>query len=175
MSCKIKGERKMSKKSKRKIDLKTAILVLLLLAALLFASTYAWFTANTVVSVSDIDVRIEAKSGLQISADGEHWKSMLTIDDLKDAAYIGNANQLPSTMEPVSTIGEVDSSTGFMKMFYGTVQSQGDGFALSAAAEPAEPEAPVSVSSVSRISQFALQASDIRRLYRYRRKIPQYM
>ena len=128
----------MSKKSKRKIDLKTAILVLLLLAALLFASTYAWFTANTVVSVSDIDVRIEAKSGLQISADGEHWKSMLTIDDLKDAAYIGNANQLPSTMEPVSTIGEVDSSTGFMKMFYGTVQSQGDGFALSAAAEPAE-------------------------------------
>ena len=32
----------MSKKSKRKIDLKTAILILLLLAALLFASTYAW-------------------------------------------------------------------------------------------------------------------------------------
>ena len=56
----------MSKKSKRKIDLKTAILILLLLAALLFASTYAWFTANRVVSVSDIEVRIEAQSGLQI-------------------------------------------------------------------------------------------------------------
>ena len=128
----------MSKKSKRKIDLKTAILILLLLAALLFASTYAWFTANRVVSVSDIDVRIEAQSGLQISADGAHWKSMLTVDDLKTAAYAGNSNQLPSTMEPVSTIGEVDPSTGFMKMFYGTVKSQGDGFALTATAEPAE-------------------------------------
>ena len=130
----------MSKKSKRKIDLKTAILILLLLAALLFASTYAWFTANRVVSVSDIDVRIEAQSGLQISADGEHWKSMLTVDDLK-AGYAGSSNQLPSTMEPVSTIGEVDTSTGFMKMFYGTVESQGDegdGFALTATAEPAE-------------------------------------
>ncbi len=128
----------MSKKSKRKIDLKTAILILLLLAALLFASTYAWFTANRVVSVSDIDVRIEAQSGLQISADGEHWKSTLTVDDLKTAAYTGNSNQLPSTMEPVSTVGEVDTSTGFMKMFYGTVDSKDNGFALTATAEPAE-------------------------------------
>lgn len=128
----------MSKKSKRKIDLKTAILILLLLAALLFASTYAWFTANRVVSVSDIDVRIEAQSGLQISADGEHWKSTLTVDDLKTAAYAGNTNQLPSTMEPVSTVGEVDTSTGFMKMFYGTVESQDNSFALTAEAEPAE-------------------------------------
>ena len=128
----------MSKKSKRKIDLKTAILILLLLAALLFASTYAWFTANRVVSVSDIDVRIEAKSGLQISADGEHWKSMLTIDDLTEAAYEGNTNQIPTTMEPVSTIGEIDSSTGMMKMYYGNVKSQDDTFALTATAEPAE-------------------------------------
>lgn len=128
----------MSKKSKRKIDLKTAILILLLLAALLFASTYAWFTANRVVSVSNIDVRIEAQSGLQISADGEHWKSTLTVDDLKTAAYSGNSNQLPSTMEPVSTVGEVDTATGFMKMFYGKVDSKDNGFALTATAEPAE-------------------------------------
>ncbi len=128
----------MSKKSKRKIDLKTAILILLLLAALLFASTYAWFTANTVVSVSDIDVRIEAQSGLQISADGEHWKSTLTIDDLKTAAYAGNTNQLPSTMEPVSTIGEIDSNTGFMKMYYGKLESLNNSFALTATEESAE-------------------------------------
>ena len=38
----------MSKKreNKRKVDLKSAILLLLLLAILLTASTYAWFTAN---------------------------------------------------------------------------------------------------------------------------------
>ena len=128
----------MSKKSKRKIDLKTAILVLLLLAALLFASTYAWFTANKVVSVSDIDVRIEAKSGLQISADGVNWKSTLTVDDLKSAAYTGNSNQLPSNMEPVSTIGEVDTTDGKMKMFYGSVNAQDNGFALTATEETPE-------------------------------------
>ena len=60
----------MSKKTKRKFDLKSAILILLLLAALLTASTYAWFTANKVVTVSDIDVHIEAQNGLQISANG---------------------------------------------------------------------------------------------------------
>ena len=41
-------------------------------------------------------------------------------------------------MEPVSTVGEVDTSTGFMKMFYGTVDSKDNGFALTAKAEPAE-------------------------------------
>ena len=71
-------------------------------------------------------------------ADGEHWKSTLTVDDLKTAAYADNSNQLPSTMEPVSTVGEVDTSTGFMKMFYGTVDSKDNGFALTAKAEAAE-------------------------------------
>lgn len=114
----------MSKKHEKKFDLKSAILILLLLAALLSASTYAWFTANKVVTISDIDVHIEAQNGLQISANGTDWKSILTLDDLK-TGYTGNTNQIPTILEPVSTIGTV--SDGKLNMFYGTVSSDAAG------------------------------------------------
>lgn len=119
----------MSKKTKRKFDLKSAILILLLLAALLTASTYAWFTANRVVTVSDIDVHIDTKDGLQISADGVNWKSQLSTDDLK-AGYTGSKNVLPATMEPVSTVGDV--TTGLMNMFYGQIDSSSGDYAVYA-------------------------------------------
>ena len=99
------------KQSKRKIDLKSAVLLLLLLAVLLTASTYAWFTANKTVTVDDIDVNIAAQNGLQISANGVDWKSVLKLDDLKTGytttGGTTDTNQLPTTMEPVSTAGNV--------------------------------------------------------------------
>lgn len=125
----------MSKKSKRKIDLKSAILLLLLLAALLTASTYAWFTANKTVTVSDIDVHIEAKSGLQISANGIDWKSIVTVEDLL-TGYQGDANQIPLTIEPVSTVGKVKD--GKMEMYYGTVDPVDGVYSLKATKEATE-------------------------------------
>ena len=113
----------MSKKSKRRADVKSSILILLLIAILLIASTYAWFTANTKVTVSSLDVYVEAKNGLQISTDAVNWKSVISNDDILKKAYEGNVNAIPNIMEPVSTIGEVDPTTGFLKMYYGTVTS----------------------------------------------------
>lgn len=113
----------MSKKSKRRSDVKSSILILLLIAILLIASTYAWFTANTKVTVSSLDVYVEAKNGLQISTNAVDWKSVISNDDILTKAYTGNVNAIPDTMEPVSTIGEVDTTTGFLKMYYGTVTS----------------------------------------------------
>ena len=81
----------MSKKSKRKNDVKSSILVLLLIAILLIASTYAWFTSNRTVTVNSLDVNVAAKNGLQISADGTNWKSILQKDDL-----------LPANLKPTS-------------------------------------------------------------------------
>lgn len=54
----------MSKKKQKKNELKSAILVLLLIAILLIASTYAWFTANTNVEVSTLNVNVRAANGL---------------------------------------------------------------------------------------------------------------
>ena len=109
-------------KNKKKLNLRSSLLVLLLIAILLIASTYAWFTANTVVTISTLNVHVEAKGGLQISADGINWKTVLSNDDIapdKLTTYAGNVNQIPTTLEPVSTTGNV--AEGKMDMFYGVV------------------------------------------------------
>lgn len=127
----------MKKQSKRKVDLKSSLLVLLLIAILLIASTYAWFTANKTVTISELQVNVEAKNGLQISADGINWKSVLSIEDLNPTAlettYATNTNQIPTTMEPVSTIGEV--AGGNLNLFYGTVAAKDGGYAITATKE----------------------------------------
>ena len=117
----------MSKKSKRKANLKASILVLLLLAILLMASTYAWFTSNTQVTISTLNVNVEAKNGLQISADGTNWKTILETADIDpttvSATYTGNTNQIPTIMEPVSSAGNVNTADGTLNMFYGMVEA----------------------------------------------------
>ena len=109
-------------KNKKKLNLRSSLLVLLLIAILLIASTYAWFTANTVVTISTLNVHVETKGGLQISADGINWKTVLSNDDIapdKLTTYAANVNQIPTILEPVSTTGNV--AKGKMDMFYGVV------------------------------------------------------
>ena len=110
-------------RNKKKLNLRSSLLVLLLIAILLIASTYAWFTANTVVTISTLNVHVEAKGGLQISADGINWKTVLSNEDIAPDAltttYAGNVNQIPEILEPVSTTGNV--TDGRMDMFYGVV------------------------------------------------------
>ena len=114
----------MSKKNQKKSNVKSSILVLLLIAILLIASTYAWFTANTKVTISTLDVNVKAQNGLQISADGADWKTILQNTDIDPTnvskTYSGNTNQIPSIMEPVSSVGKI-ATDGTMEMFYGTV------------------------------------------------------
>ena len=126
----------MNKKSKRKNDLRSSIILLLILLLLLISSTYAWFTANQTVTISSLDVTIEASNGLQISADATNWKAILANTDLaSDAAYSGNTNQIPTSMVPVSTIGTPDEN-GNLEMYYGTVAANSDGdYALTATLE----------------------------------------
>ncbi len=117
------------KKKNRKRRIFILALALLFTAALFTTSTYAWFTANKTVKVESISVNIAAQNGIQISADGTNWKSIVQVSDLlgaKTGQYAGAVNQLPETMEPVSTIGEIDSSSKKLKMFYGQVINDED-------------------------------------------------
>ena len=128
----------MNKKSKRKNDLRSSIILLLILLLLLISSTYAWFTANQTVTVSSLDVHIEAQNGLQISTDATTWKSIIENTDITTGGYVGNTNQVPTSMEPVSTIGEIDEATGNMKMYYGSVTADeldGGAYKLTATQE----------------------------------------
>lgn len=110
------------KKKQKKTSFKSAILLLLLMAILLITSTYAWFTANQTVTISSLQVNVQAVNGLQISADGTNWKSTLTNADLENASttYTDCKNQLPEAMQPVSTAGNV--SEGKLDMYYGDVK-----------------------------------------------------
>lgn len=125
----------MNKKSKRKSDLRSSIILLLILLLLLISSTYAWFTANQTVTISQFDVTIEAANGLQISANGTEWKAILANADLAhDAtnAYSGNVNQIPTSMVPVSTVGATNAN-GQLLMYNGTVAANDAGtYALTA-------------------------------------------
>lgn len=119
--------KKNSRRRKRRLLI---LLIALFFTTVMFATTtYAWFTANKTVTVSTLTVNVEAQNGIQISADGTNWKSIVQTTDLTgvhDTTYTDSVNQIPATMEPVSTIGNIDED-GHMEMFYGTVGSNAGG------------------------------------------------
>ena len=118
-------ERKKRREERRKRK-KYRLLILLLLmfgtGVMLATSTYAWFTSNKTVSVNTISAQVEAKGGIQISTDGTKWKSIISTTDITNAyqTYSASANQMPTILEPVSTIGVPDTN-GKLPMYYGTV------------------------------------------------------
>ena len=93
------------KSEKRSRKFRSLILLLLLTVVMFGASTYAWFTANRVVSIESIDVHVETSDGLQISTNGSTWKSVITQSDIKTGAYSGANNFIPETLDAVSTSG----------------------------------------------------------------------
>ena len=124
------------KKKRRKIFL--SLIMILFVGVILTASTYTWFTANQTVTVNELDVNVSTSSGLQVSVDAINWKTIITRDDITNASrtYTGATNQIPAdATNPVSTAGEVDSDTGFMKMFLGKLEDPEDTGTLKLTAE----------------------------------------
>lgn len=117
-----------NKKTRKAANVRSSILILLLIAILLIASTYAWFTANKTVTISTLNVSVQASSGLQISADGSSWKAVLSNSDIDPtnlaSKYASNLNQIPEELKPVSTAGNLND--GLMDMFLGTVEADGN-------------------------------------------------
>lgn len=112
---------KQNKKKKRKIFL--SLIMILFVGVILTASTYTWFTANKTVTVDSLDVNVSTSTGLQISTDAINWKTIVTRDDIVNASttgYTNAKNQVPSGQtNPVSSAGEVDTSTGYLNMYRG--------------------------------------------------------
>ena len=110
-----------------------AFLMLLVTAVALTTASYAWFTANTRVQLGNIDVNVQASNGIQVSTDATNWKASLTTTELKGTAFVGNTNQFPNTLSPVSTVGSL--TTGKFNMFVGELNEDAT---LDATAAPAE-------------------------------------
>ena len=49
---------------------------------MLTTTTYAWFTTNRIVTVSNIDVKVQAEGSLEISVDAVNFKPGVTADEI---------------------------------------------------------------------------------------------
>ena len=115
---------KENKKKRKRRRILLSLLMILFCGVILSTSTYAWFTANKTVTINDITVNVAAMNGLQISVDAINWKPTITTADIRgaQATYPTAVNQLPSelsSLSPVSSVGDIDTSTGFMQMYAG--------------------------------------------------------
>lgn len=113
--------KKRTRASQRRLN--NLLLILLLFAILLIMSTYAWFTANRTVNIDSISLHVTTSSGLQISANGKDWKTVLDYQDIKDAykEYTAARNQLPDNLAPTSTV--LEEAEGKLKMFFGDINT----------------------------------------------------
>ena len=105
------------------------LIVLAFTGIMLSTTTYAWFTTNRIVTVGNIDVKVQTEGSLEISADGSDWKTLVDYNNIisvHDTSYRTSTNQLPSFIKPVSTVGELDNN-GFMQMYLGVISSDVEG------------------------------------------------
>jgi hypothetical protein len=110
--------KKIQKNKKKRLS--SLLLLLFLTVIMLGTSTYAWFTANRTVTIEKIDVNVATSSGLQVSTDATNWKTKISNSDIT-SGYTAAVNQFPSELNPVSTNGDVDVTTGYINMYSGVV------------------------------------------------------
>ena len=132
MSKKV-TKKKRNKKQQRKNRIFYLLILLLMTTISLSFTSYAWFTTNRLARVDLLDVNVRAQGGIEISTDGTSWKSAINVLDIETAreTYPTSINQIPKTLEPVSTIKALEN--GKLKMFYGSVEGNNNGdYILSA-------------------------------------------
>lgn len=114
---------KRKKEKRRKL-----LLIPLISSAILFiTSSYAWFSANRMVTVDSLKVHVQADGGLEVSTNAIDWKQVVNVQDIIDARskYPSSINQVPNEMSPVSTGATI--TNGLMEMFEGNATSNSDG------------------------------------------------
>lgn len=113
-------------KNKRKSELRIIFFIILVAAALFIISTYAWFSTQRNVSITNLSGLVEVAEGLEISLDAKNWSNEIVLGEdmnIIDNAYEGHRNISPKEMLPVSTLGKVVNTTSQkdLKMIRGKV------------------------------------------------------
>lgn len=104
-------------KTKRKSELKIIFFIILIAAMLFIVSTYAWFSTQRNVSITNLSGTVQVAEGLEISLDALNWSNGIVLGkedgqlDLEEDAYAGHNNLVPTEMLPASTLGLVTSDT----------------------------------------------------------------
>lgn len=102
--------------------LNSLILLVAFTAIMLIVSTYAWFSAQQNVSITNITGKVNVVEGLLISLDAENWSDTIDLStlDITTDAYADNKNFNPTELLPVSTTGVAEPSTTDLPMYRGT-------------------------------------------------------
>ena len=109
-------------RNKTKKSLVKSFSMLVLVSFCLISSVFTFFYEED----DSVNIKVGVSNGIQISVDATTWKTSINNNDITKYAYLGNSNQIPSKMSAVSSAGDVDLSTGFMKMFKGLLQIDSD-------------------------------------------------
>lgn len=119
---------KKGQKNKRKTDMKIIFFIILVAAALFIISTYAWFSTQKNISITNLSGIVEVAEGLEVSLDAEKWYNEIKLGtgenelDIIKNAYAGHRNISPKELLPVSTLGLVKGKNlKDLQMMRGTV------------------------------------------------------
>ena len=116
-----------SKRNKRKSEMNAMFFIILLAAVMFIISTYAWFSTQKNVSITNLQGIVQVAEGLEISLDAKNWSNGIVLGteegqlSIIDNAYIGHHNISPSEMLPVSTLGLVSGTMTDLKMLRGKI------------------------------------------------------
>ena len=118
-----------SKKNKKKSEMNAMFFIILFALVIFIISTYAWFSTQRNVSITNLNGTVEVAEGLEISLDAQNWSNGLVLGDeegqldIIEDAYEGNHNIKPTEMLPVSTLGLVGSNRTDLLMLRGTLNN----------------------------------------------------
>lgn len=114
-------------KDKKKSEMSAMFFIILIALVMFIISTYAWFSTQKNVSITNLSGTVEVAEGLEISLDAEKWSNGIALGSedgqlsIIDDAYSGHHNISPSEMLPVSTLGLVSGSQTDLKMLRGKI------------------------------------------------------
>ena len=99
--------------------LNSIILLLAFAAIMLIVSTYAWFSTQRNVSITNLAGTVQVAEGMEISLDGLHFKQTLDLSQVTWTdttgttdypVYAGNTNNIPEELQPVSRDGSLEGT-----------------------------------------------------------------
>ena len=113
------------KDKKKNKKIKKLIAFCSLTSFIFIVATYAWFIGMRQVNVSSFEIEIASTDSLLLSLDGSRWDTTVTInsDNFQSVSYEGNVNNWANYgsnnagLKPISSIGEIDTSSSTMKMY----------------------------------------------------------
>lgn len=102
-------------KTKKWRDVKNALVMVVVMAAMMSTATYAWFQLTDDATVTGMQMTAGGSSGIQVSVDGTNWASTVDL----------TAN-LPDDADPNQMIHQVTVKDGEGPVFYKPIYTTGE-------------------------------------------------